>query len=102
MAAPQIQRLHSVEFENLAVDPGADKALRAQAGKQLAMLALAFADYWREQQDRGAFGQLQYLVDHLRDCLCLQLLAVLGAFGHSSAGVQQPQVVIDFGDRADR
>ena len=68
----------------------------------LRMLALAFVDHRREQQQRRAFGQPQHLVDHLADGLRRQVDAVIRTARHADAREQQSQVIVDLGDRADR
>ena len=49
-----------------------------------------------------AFGQLQHLIDHLADGLRRQIDAVIRAARSADARKQQAQVVVDFGDGADR
>ena len=50
---------------------------------------------------RDSFGQREDAVDDLLDALALDLVAV-GTVRMADAREQQPQVVVDLGDRADR
>ena len=98
-----VQHRHFVELVDLAVDARAHEALRAHLLEPFRMLALAASDHRREQHP-GRFGrQREHVVDHLRDALRLELhVAVIGAVGGADARVEQAQVVVDLGDRADR
>jgi len=90
-----------VDLVNLSVDAQAGKALRAQLGEQLDLLALAVGDHRREDHQPAAFRQRQDVVDHLRDSLRFERQLVLGAVGRAGAGEEQAKVVVDLGDRAD-
>ena len=70
--------------------------------EQRLVLALAAADHRREHLEPGAVGQLEDAVDDLLRRLALQAGAVVGAVLDADARVQQAQVVVDLGDRADR
>ncbi|CRO10351.1 hypothetical protein PAERUG_P35_London_26_VIM_2_05_12_05664 [Pseudomonas aeruginosa] len=94
-----IQLRHFVEFVELAVDPGADEALRAHLVEHRQVLALALADHRRQQHQLAAFRQGQDLVDHLADGLRLQRDVVVRAARGTDAGIKQAQVVVDLGDR---
>ena len=97
----QRQRRHRIDFMQLAVHAYTHIALRAQLVEHLGMLALALADH-RGQQHVALLGiQGQHVVDHLADRLRFQRVAVVRAAGAADAGVQQAQVVVDLGDRAD-
>ncbi|MNS72657.1 hypothetical protein D3C72_1060760 [compost metagenome] len=91
-----------VEFVELAVYPGAHKALGAQLVEHCQVLALALAHHRRQQHQLAAFRALQHQVDHLADRLRLQRDIVIRAAWGADAGVQQAQIVVDFGDGADR
>ena len=56
----------------------------------------------RQHVDAGALGQRQHAVDHLRHGLALDRQAGGGRVGHADARPQQPHVVVDLGDGADR
>ena len=90
------------ELVDLAVDAGPREALRREVGEQRLVRALAAAHHRREHLEPGALGQLEHAVDDLLRRLARDLRAALGAVRDADAGVQQPQVVVDLGDRADR
>ena len=97
----QIEPGRLVQLVYLAVDPRADKALRLEVGHQLDVLALAFGDNRRDEHKLRAFGQFEDVIDHLADGLGFQCSAVVGALGRAGARIQQAQVVVNFGYRAD-
>ena len=80
----------------------AHEALRLHRFKQVDVLALAVGDHGRQDHQLGVGRQRQRGVDHLRHALRLQWLTVVGAVGRAGTRVQQAQVVVDFGDSADR
>ena len=90
------------DLVELAVDLDALVALLEVLGELLAVLALAAAHHRRQQVAARALGQRQHLVDHLRDGLALDRQAGGGRVGHADARPQQPHVVVDLGDGADR
>jgi hypothetical protein len=49
----------------------------------------------------GTFLEPQHLINHLAHGLRLKRDSVLRAAGHPGAGVEQPQIVMDFGHRTD-
>jgi hypothetical protein len=85
-----------------AADAKAHVAARLHVGEQLGELALAVAHHRRQHHQPRVFGQRQHGVDHLAHALRLQRQVVVGAVGRAGARVQQAQVVVDLGDRADR
>ena len=91
-----------VDHDRLAVDAGAHVALTGQVGEQRVVLALATADDRCQHLEAGALGQLEDAVDDLLRGLALEPGAVVRAVLDADAGVQQPEVVVDLGDRADR
>ena len=91
-----------VEVVELAVDPDPDEARLLGAGEELLVLALAVADERCHEHHPLALGQGVDLVDHLLDRLPLDLAAADRAMHAADAGEEQPQVVVDLGDRADR
>jgi hypothetical protein len=103
----QRQRRHRVDLVQHAVHAHPHVALRAQLVEHLLLLALALAHH-RCQQHPALRSQglvpfhRQHLVDHLADRLRFQREAVVGAARRADARVQQAQVVVDLGDRADR
>ena len=93
---------HVGELDRLAVDPGPAEPLRLQAAEQLDVLPLAAADDRREHLEAGALLELQDAVDDLLRGLSLDRCAALGAVRPPGAGIEQPEVVVDLGDGADR
>ena len=91
-----------VDVVHLAVDAQPHEALRAQLGKEIELLALAPGHHRGEDHQLGVLRQGQHVVDHLRDALRLQWLAVFRAVRRAGAGEEQAQVVVDLGDGADR
>ncbi len=89
-------------FEGLAVDSEADIALRQHLGEQVDEFALAVANHRRQHHQPGIGRQRQGGVDHLRHALRFQRHPVLGTERRAGAGIQQADVVVDLGDRADR
>jgi len=97
-----LQRRQGVDFVNLAVDAQPRETLRAQLVEQIQLLALALHHQRRKNHDACAFRQIQHVIDHLPDTLRLQHQIMLRAIRVAGAREQQAQVVVDFGDRADR
>ena len=91
-----------VQFVYLAVDTHARESLRAQFFEQILLLTLAAGDHRGDDHQPRIHRQGQRVVDHLRHGLRLQRQVVVGAIRRADARVQQAQVVVDFGDRADR
>ena len=93
---------HVGELDRLAVDPCPAETLRLQAAEELDVLTLAAADDRREHLEAGALLELQDAVDDLLGGLSLDRRAALGAVRPAGPRVQQPEVVVDLGDGADR
>ena len=85
-----------------AVDFDALVALFHELGELLAILALAAAHHGREQIKPRAFRQRQNAVDHLRHRLALDRQPGGRRIGHADARPEEPHVIVDFGDGADR
>ena len=91
-----------VERVDLAVDPGAGEPLGLQLPEELDVLALATADDRSQDLEPGPLLESQDPVDDLLRRLALDGRAAGGAVGAAGAGVEQPEVVVHLGDRADR
>ena len=91
-----------VELIDLAIDPRTDIALGMQLGEQLVILALALGDHRGQQHQLAALRQRENLVDHLADRLRLERLAVGRTARRAGPREEQPQIVVDLSDRADR
>ena len=98
----QLQLLGFLQLVQRAVHPHAREALAAQVREQLAVLALAAAHDGGQQDGALAFKACQQAVGDLAGALLLDLAATDRAVRGAHAGVQQPQVVVDLGDSADR
>ena len=97
-----VERRHFGDLEKLAVDFDPLVALLHELGELLAVLAFAAAHDRREQIKPRAFRQSKNAVDHLRHGLALDRQAGRRRVGHADARPQQPHVVVDLGDGADR
>ena len=94
----ELRRL--IELVDPAVDAHPDETARPQLLEQLLILALALAHHGGEQQQAGVLGQRQHLIHHLGDGLGGERPIVIGTARLAHAGVEQAQVVVDFGDGA--
>ena len=90
------------QLERHAVDPDPGEALLGQVVEQRAVLALAAPHHRRHDLEAGALGQLEDPVDDLLGGLAGHGPAAGRAVGMADAGVEEPQVVVDLGDRPDR
>ena len=97
-----VELRHRVQLVQLAVDLDPLEAGAQQLGELLAVLALAPAHDRRQQIEARALGQAHDPVDHLRDGLALDRQPGRGRIRDADPGVEQAQVVVDLGDRADR
>ena len=85
----------------LTVDPDTDEALPPRGVDDAIALGLAVLDQWSEDQQAGALGLGEDLVDDLLDALALDGVTV-GTVRHADPREEQPEVVVDLGDRPDR
>ncbi len=90
------------QLEGHAVDPDPGEALLGQVVEQRAVLALAAAHDRGHHLEPGPLGQLEDPVDDLLGGLARHRAAAGGAMGVTDAGVEEPQVVVDLGDRPHR
>jgi hypothetical protein len=90
------------ELDQLTVDDGADETLLARILEQIAELTFPTADERREDFDAGPFGVAKHGVGDLSGALPLDGATTVRAVRRARAGVEQAQVVVDFGDGADR
>ncbi len=84
-----------------AIDPHAGKTLGLQVEKELGVLALAPAHHRCEHLEAGALVELEQPVDDLLRGLAGDGTAALRAVRAAGARVEQAQIVVDLGDRAD-
>ena len=84
-----------------AVNPDAGESSGAGVINDRLALTLASAPDRGKQDQARAGGQGGDGVNHLRDGLRLDATTALGAVGNTDAGVEEAQVIVDFGDGAD-
>ena len=90
------------QVDELTVDPRPRETLPGELVEQRVVLALAAAHDRRQHLEPRAFLQLQHPVDDLLRGLARDEPAAVRAVRDADARVQQPEVVVDLGDRADR
>ena len=95
-----VQGRRVVQVVEGAVDLDPLKALAAQLGQLLLVLALAVADDGGQQIGARPFGQGHGAVDHVLHLLRLDRQAGHGGIGRPGAREQQTQIIVDLGDRA--
>ena len=101
MALVLVERRRLGQVVLLAVDADADEALLAGRLEDAVALGLAVLDQRPQHEQPRALGQRQHLVDDLLHRLALDLAAAGRAVRVADAREEQPQVVVDLGDRAD-
>ena len=87
------------QLERHPVDADPGEALLGQVVEQRAVLPLAAADHRSQDLELGALGELEDAVHDLLGGLARHGPAAGRAVGVADAGVEQPQVVVDLGDR---
>ena len=90
-----------VDLVHDAVDAQPREPLRTQLLQEVGLLALAARDHRREDHELRVRRQRGDVVDHLRDRLRLERERVIGAIGRPHAREEEPQIVVDLGDRPD-
>ena len=93
---------HAVQPDHDAVDAGPGEALDLQLTQQLAVLALAPPHHRGQHLEPGALVELEHPVHDLLRALPRDRAAADRAVRLAHPRVQQPQVVVDLGDGADR
>ncbi|VVB67155.1 Uncharacterised protein [uncultured archaeon] len=92
-----------VDSMHLSIHPHPGKAIRVKVTEELPVGSFLLADDWREDGDcRSGFlaGVCTDAVGDLIGRLGLYPDGVSRAVRHSDAGKEQPQVVVDLGDRS--
>ena len=89
-----------VEIGHDAVDASPDEAVGGEFREHVLVLSLAVPDHGGQDHDPQALGNRDDLVDHLADRLGIEGKAVLGAARLADPRKQEPEVVVDLGDRA--
>ena len=100
MLAPHIEFWRLIQFHDLAVDARAHEAGGLQFFDEFRVLALALGNGRREQHHGGPFRMLENRIDHLAHRLGGEVDVVVRAARRAGAGKQQPQIIVDFGNRA--
>jgi len=90
-----------VQVHERPVDPGAQEALLDHLGHLLLVFALLARNVGGQDREACAGLKTEGSVHHFLDRLGLDRPAALGAVGLADRGVEEPQVVVDLGDRAD-
>ena len=98
---PTIQLGRVGELDQRAIHDGADEALLERVLEELAELALSPADERREDLDLRARRPGEHLIGDLRRRLTSYRATAVGAVRRAGARVEQAQVIVDLGDRAD-
>jgi hypothetical protein len=101
------QRARRTELDHLAVEHDPREAVTAQPLEQRREIGIPFTAAAGPQQRRldahaRALGQREHAVDHGRDAERLDPLAAVRAVLLAGAREQQPEQIVDLGDRADR
>ena len=97
-----VERRRVGDLVKFAVDLHALEAALLKFGDFLAVFALAAANDRRQQIKPRALRQGDDAIDHLAHRLALDRQAGRGRIGNADAREEQPHVIIDFGDGADR
>ena len=92
----------SVSGVHDAVHPDPGVPLDLQVGEQVDVLAFSLPDHRGQDLEPGALGHLENAVDDLLRGLLGDRLPADRAVRPADAGEQQPEIVVDLGDRADR
>ena len=99
---PPLERDVVVQRAELPVDPGLGEPARADGRQLLLELALAAPHDRREHVDARVLRVEHHHVGDAIERLARDLLAAVRTVRHADAREEQPQVVVDFGDGADR
>ena len=92
----------SIELGDDAVDPRADETLATQFCETRAVFAFALADHRRQHHDARLAGSASTWSTIWLTVCAASGMTVIRAARLADACKQQAQVVVDFGDRADR
>ncbi|MPM48128.1 hypothetical protein SDC9_94850 [bioreactor metagenome] len=101
-----LKSLFEVEFlrevVHLPIDPDPYKAALAGIVKNFLMLPLALPNDWGQYLNSLSVRQFQNAVDNLVDRLLCDFAAADGAVRNADAGIEQAQVVVNFGHGPNR
>jgi len=96
-----IQLRRALDLVHLTVHACAHEASLADVLENALVLALAIHDQGRKEQEAAALRVFQQRVDNLLDGLRADLPAAVRAVRDADARIEEPQVVVDFGNSAD-
>ena len=96
----QLRRIRKIA--DFAVDPRADVALAGEVFQGFGVLAFTLFNNGRQQHQAQAFRLREDVIDHLADGLRRQRHVVIRTARFTDAGVQQTQVVVNFGNGTHR
>ena len=102
LVAGQVVRAPFGQLDHLAVDPGPGEPLLGQVVEQRLVLALAAPHHRGEHLEARPLGQVEDAVHDLLGGLAGHGAPAVGAVGMADPGVEQPEVVVDLGDRPHR
>ena len=97
--AGQVELAPVGELDGGPVHPGPGEALLGQIVKQGAVFPLAAPDYRGKDEEPGALVHGQDAVHDLLGALSGHRSAAVGAVGLTDPGIEEPEVVVDLGDR---
>ena len=89
------------DIDDLSVDTGARESLTQEVGEQRLVLALSSAHYRCQYLESRSLLQFHHLVDDLFGSLFGQPLPVVNTVLHADSCIQETQIVVHLGDRAD-
>ena len=102
MVLALVERNLVFEIDQLAINAGAGKSMLGKLFNLLLKLAFAAANNWREHHD-AVFGlERHHALDNLRRSLPRNRSPAFWAMRHANRRIQQPQIVVDFCNRAHR
>ena len=102
LVAGQLDLVAVGQLDGGPVHPHPGEPLLGEVVEEGAVLPLAAADHRGQDQEAGALLEGQDPVDDLLGALTGHGPAARGAVRLSDAGIEQPEVVVDLGDRAHR
>ena len=97
-----VERDFFIERVQYAVDAGADESLAGELFEILLVFAFSAAHDGREDHDALALRDGEDLLQDLLAALARDLDAASGAMGDADGRIEDAQVIVNFGDCADR
>ena len=97
-----VERRRRSDSVHVAIDLDAGEAALHQFGQFFAVFALTPTDDWRKQQQPAAGLHFKDAVDHLAYSLALDRQPGCRRIGHTDAGIEQAEIIVNLGHRAYR